>query len=435
MQSSVKPGGAGVRGPQRLIRTVYIARATAFAYCFVALGLLSWDRGAGPAGWIFLALTCLAYPHVAYRVARAARDPIRAEHINLLLDAALLGAWAAQFGFPTWLSYALLSAVTLNNLVNRGLPGLLPSLALFALGAGLWGAVRGFEYQPQTSPLVTALSLFGTIAYTWLVGLIVQRQTRRIVLAREKLRMSEEAYRLITENAGDLIAMIDAEGRWRYVSPSHARILPAADLLPGTDAFRRVHADDDAHARAALRRMIETGEAGEFSMRFVCTDGAVRVFDCSGHAVRDDAGTYSRVVLVSRDVTEVGRQREQLKVAALAFENMDEAIMITAADGRIVTVNKAFSRITGYAAEEVVGRAESEYRLAMQPAEYYAELYAEVVRSGHWAGSTWSRRKGGALYRELRNVSAVRDEAGRITYYVAVFFEIDPSKHVADATA
>ena len=343
--------------------------------------------------------------------------------------------WAAQFGFPTWVSYALLSAATLNNLVNRGLPGLLPSLALFALGAGLWSAARGFEHLPQTSPLITTLSLFGTLAYTWFVGLIVQRQNRRIVLAREKLRMSEEAYRLITENAGDLIAMIDAEGRWRYVSPSYSRILPAADLLPGTDAFRHVHADDAVHTQAILRRMIETGEAAEFSMRFVCTDGTVRVFDCTGRAVRNDAGTYSRVVLVSRDVTEVDRQREQLKVAALGFENMDEAIMITTADGRIVTVNKAFSRITGFAAEEVVGRAESDYRLAMQPAEYYAELYAEVMRSGHWAGSTWSRRKGGALYRESRKVSAVRDEAGGIAYYVAVFFEVDPSKHIAGVTA
>ena len=435
MQSSATRRDGGVRRPQRLVRTVYVARAYCFAYCFVALALLSWDRGAGPAEWAFLVLTFLVYPHVAYRIALAVRDPLRAEHVNLLLDAALFGAWAAQFGFPLWVSYALLSGATLNNLVNRGLRGLLPALALFALGAGAWGAVRGFAYQPQISPLVTALSLIGALAYACLVGLIVQRQTRRIVLAREKLRQSEESYRLISENAGDLIAMVDADGRWRYTSPSHARILPEADLAPGADALRHVHADDVAPVRAALRRMIETGEPDEITLRLNCTDGAVRTFDCSGHAVRDDAGAYSRVVLVSRDVTEVGQQREQLKVAALAFENMDEAIMITAADGRIVMVNKAFSRITGYVAEEVVGRAESDYRLAMQPAEYYADVQAELARSGHWSGSTWSRRKGGALYRELRNVSAVRDDAGRVLYYVAVFFEVDPSKHVAGVSA
>jgi len=435
MQTSARPADAGVRGPQRLVRTVYVARAYCFAYCFVALALLSWDRGAGPAVWACLAVTFLVYPHVAYRVALALRDPLRAEHINLLLDAALFGAWAAQFGFPLWVSYALLSGATLNNLVNRGLPGLLPAIATFALGAGLWGAVRGFVYQPEIGALVTALAIFGALAYACLVGLVVQRQTRRIVLARERLKLSEESYRLISENAGDLIAMVDAEGRWRYTSPSHARILPAADLAPGADAFRHLHPDDVAPARAALRRMIETGETAEITLRLLCTDGAVRVFDCSGHAVRDDTGAWSRVVLVSRDVTEVSQQREQLKVAALAFENMDEAIMISAADGRIVTVNKAFSRITGFAAEEVVGQSEAEYRLAMQPPEYYAEVQAELARSGHWSGNTWSRRKGGALYRELRNISAVRDDAGRIVYYVAVFFEIDQAKHAAGASA
>jgi len=432
MQSSAKPADAvATKGPQRLIHTIYVARAYSFAYIFAALALLSWERGAGPAGWTFLALTFLVFPHLAYRVVLAARDPLRAEHVNLLLDAALFGAWAAQFGFPLWVSYALLSGSTLNNLVNRGLRGLLPALAVFALGAGLWGAVRGYAYEPQIGTLVTALAIFGALAYACLVGLVVQRQTRRMVLARERLRLSEESYRLISENAGDLIAMVDAEGRWRYASPSHARILPEADLTPGADAFRHVHPDDAAAARAALGRMIATGEPAEITLRLQCADGAVRSFDCSGHAVRDDRGAWSRVVLVSRDVTEVGEQREQLKVAALAFENMDEAIMVSAADGRIVTVNKAFSRITGYSAEEGVGRPEAEYRLAMQPAEYYAEVQAELARSGHWSGSSWSRRKGGALYRELRNVSAVRDDAGRIVYYVAVFFELDQTKHAA----
>ncbi len=429
------PEGGFFYAPRRsrFVRTVYLARAYAFAFCFVAIAVLLWQRGAGAGTWVFLALTFLAYPHLAYLNARSAPDPRRAEYINLLLDALLFGMWAAELGYPLWISYALLSGTVLNNLVNRGLRGMLPSFALFALGAVGWGAMRGFDFQPDTGPLATAFGMVGSLAYACTVGAIVHRQTRRLVLAREELRMSEERYRLITENAGDLIAMVDAEGRWRYVSPSYARLLPAGDVLLGTDAFGRVVPGDVARTRSALRRMLETGTEARFGFGLLCADGAVRTFECAGHPVRDAAGAWTRAVLVSRDVTELEASREQLEVAALAFANMSEAIMVAAADGRVVSVNKAFCRITGFPAEEVVGQPEARVRMAMQPASYYDDLYAEVARTGLWRGTTWSRRKDGSVYREWRTVSAVRDEQGGIAYRVEVFFEMDADKRFATA--
>lgn len=415
-------------GPQRLVRTVYIARAWSFAYCFVGLGVLGYERSVGVATWGLLAITFLLYPHLAYLNARSARDPRRVEQANLLLDALLFGAWAAEFGFPLWITYALLSGTVLNNLVNRGAKGLLPSLAVFGLGAVLTGTLHGFEFRPATDALVTGIGFAGALGYACLVGTIVHRQTRRVVLAREELRRSEERYRLIAENAGDLIGLVDAEGRWRYLSPSYLRLLPPGDVLIGTDAFRRVHPEDAERVRGALRRMIASGTDRRFGMRLIRADGEVRTVECAGHPVRDANGEWSRVVLVSRDVTELAESREQLEVAALAFANMTEAIMVATAEGRIVSVNKAFCRITGLAAAEVVGEPETRFRFAMQPPAFHEDLYATVARNGHWAGSTWSRRSDGSVYREWRTVSAVRDEQEHIAYYVSVFFELDDEK-------
>jgi PAS domain S-box-containing protein len=421
--------------PSRLVWTVYVARAYSFAFCFAVIGVLCWERGTGIATWVFLALTFLAYPHLAYFNARSAREPRKAEHLNLLFDSLILGVWAAQLGFPLWITYALISGTVLNNLVNRGVKGLLPSVGLFCIGAVVWGAVRGFEFLPATSTLVTLLGFAGSLSYACAVGAIVHRQTRRVVLAREELRMSEERYRLITENAGDLIAMVDAEGRWRYASPSYVRLLPAGDVLVGTDAFARIHPDDVKRARTALRRMVEGGVDQHFDVRLIRADGEVRALECSGHPVRDATGAWSRAVLVSRDVTELAASREQLKVAALALENMNEAIMVTSADARVVSVNKAFCRITGFAAAEAVGQHEAQFRLAMQPPAYYDAMYAEIARDGHWAGNSWSRRKDGSVYREWRTVSVVRDEQERVAYYVAVFFEMDANKRFSGAVA
>lgn len=122
-----------------MVWTVYVARAWSFVFTYVAIGVLCWERGAGVATWLFLALTFLVYPHLAYLNARSSPNPRATEYYHLLFDALVFGVWAAQLGYPLWIVYPLLAGAVLNNLVIRGPSGLLPSIGLFALGAILWG--------------------------------------------------------------------------------------------------------------------------------------------------------------------------------------------------------------------------------------------------------------------------------------------------------
>jgi len=407
----------------KLTRLNYAVRTGAYAWCFMTIGVHMWERGYGWPAYALLVAQFLAYPHALYWRAMLSPQPNRAERDNLFLDSVFLGVWAAALGFPIWISYNLVGSALLNAVINRGALGMLWAVLCSVAGALLWGLIGGLTWEPQTSSLVTALCVLGAVLYVSVVGYVVFRQTRRLAAARDALGKSEERYRLIAENAADLIAMVDHDGRWLYTSPSYGRLLGDADRAAGADAFRRLHPDDAEQARAAVSRAATTGNPKDLALRLVDRDGRMRQFKTHVHAVSGEPSP-SRVVLVSQDVTDLRESEERLLLAAHALEGMTEAILITAADGTIVTVNRAFSELTGYTRDDVLGQPEKSVRNALQPAEYYDEVFATVRREGFWSGTTWSRRKNGSVYREWRSVRAVKETAGLVTHYVMLFYEV-----------
>ena len=241
----------------------------------------------------------------------------------------------------------------------------------------------------------------------------------------EALRQREEHYRIITENAGDLIAMLDAAGRWVYANPAYRRLLPDAALESGGDALAHLHPEDRDAARAQLEKAIQSGESQEFLYRLIAADGSEHEFQAKAKSF-SHAGV-SRTVVVSTDVTELRQRDKKLAIQANVFENMAEAMMIVAADGTVLSVNRAFTAVTGYGAEEVCGKSESGFRTALQPAEFYDEIHRALEHQGYWTGTSWCRRKDASIYREWRNVSPIRDAAGRATHYVHFFADVSRS--------
>jgi len=168
-------------------------------------------------------------------------------------------------------------------------------------------------------------------------------------------------------------------------------------------------------------------------MRLVDREGRIRQYKTWIHGIsRNDAPP--RLLLVSQDVTDLRESEERLLLAAHALEGMTEAIVITAADGTIVTVNRAFCELTGFSRDDVLGQSEKVIRNALRPPEFYDEVLAAVVREGYWSGTTWARRKNGAVYREWRSMRAVRDPGGTVTHYVIVFSEVGAQRAGIDIT-
>lgn len=119
---------------------------------------------------------------------------------------------------------------------------------------------------------------------------------------------------------------------------------------------------------------------------------------------------------------------EQSRLAANALENTAEGVMIFDANRRIVSVNKAFTSITGYAPDEAIGRDPEFLRSSEHDDAFYAELWGVIHETGLWKGEMWRRRKNGEIYPEWRSITAVKGQEGKVSHYVAVFDDISQVK-------
>lgn len=122
------------------------------------------------------------------------------------------------------------------------------------------------------------------------------------------------------------------------------------------------------------------------------------------------------------------RAEGELQLAAKVFEQSREGITITDAQRNIVSINKAFSEITGYSEAEVLGRNPSLLSSGRQDADFYRAMWQAIDEQGSWADEIWNRRKGGDVYPEWLSISRVVDAGGATTHYIGIFSDITRHK-------
>ena len=126
-------------------------------------------------------------------------------------------------------------------------------------------------------------------------------------------------------------------------------------------------------------------------------------------------------------LTERREAEDSMRIAAVTFDTQ-EGIMITQPDGEILRVNQAFQDITGYTAEEVIGKNPRIFQSGRHDAAFYQTMWASITTTGKWTGEIWDKRKNGEIYPKFINISAVRDDTQRVTHYVAMFRDISTLK-------
>lgn len=123
---------------------------------------------------------------------------------------------------------------------------------------------------------------------------------------------------------------------------------------------------------------------------------------------------------------------QSLRLAAAVFDSASEGIIITASDGRILRVNPAFTTVTGYRPEEVIGRNPRMFSSGRQDTDFYRTLWHMVQTTGRWQGEIWNRRKNGEVYPEWLSISSIHAPSGELDYFVATFSDITERKRDED---
>ena len=260
-------------------------------------------------------------------------------------------------------------------------------------------------------------------------ALIVFRDNLFKVAQAEERIKNEAILRLHHEALGAIsqgVWIADAELGITYANPAFEAISGYSESeILGQTPFFLLHSNGET--LATLGETLLSGRSFYGQLANFRKDGTPFWGDLSINPVRNLAGNSTHFVGVIRDITEHRMLQQELRIAATAFESL-HGVMVTNTKGLILRVNKAFTEMTGYQAEEVVGKSPSILKSGRHEAAFYADMWRQLEVAGAWYGEIWDRRKNGEIFPKWQTISAVKGADGVITHYVAAFSDISESK-------
>lgn len=243
----------------------------------------------------------------------------------------------------------------------------------------------------------------------------------------QALRQSEEKLRLHVERLSLAVIEWDLDFRVIHWNPAAEKIFGyPADQVIGRSGHMLIPEDARTHFGAVWKEVAE-GRGNQCINENLTAGGRRILCEWYNTPLTTTDGTVIGVASLAEDITQRQAVEAELRLAATAFET-DEAIMITGSNGAILRVNEAFSRITGYRQEEVIGRNPRMFKSGLHSADFYFEIWRSLEQAGRWQGELWNRRKNGEVYPERKTITAVRSEDGQLTHYVAISSDITELK-------
>ncbi|MTJ83466.1 MAG: diguanylate cyclase [Telmatospirillum sp.] len=266
---------------------------------------------------------------------------------------------------------------------------------------------------------------------------VLQRTARHAIergRAARDLKESEQKLRTLIDVSPDAILLCDGK-EILFANARAMAILGAAgwhDLI-GIDPSRLfVPTDWRRLIHSQTRASSEPGDFEPFRLegRLIRRDGSLFDAEVTVAAVRHQHRPAFEMIV--RDITERIVSERHRHLASIFFETTDEAVIVTDETNTIVAVNPAFERVTGYRGGEVLGLNPRILASGRHGRDFYQAMWSTLLRTGHWHGDVWNRRKNGEIYVQRLTLSLIRDSEGRVVNHIGVSSDITDEQQEAE---
>lgn len=240
-------------------------------------------------------------------------------------------------------------------------------------------------------------------------------------LAVTALHESERNFRQLMENIGGVFWLMDARsGEPIYISPAFIDLweYPLDAMKDGQQfLLDTIHPEDYVRINRLLEMHGWLGLSAEY--RILTPDGTIRWINTRSFPIHDGNGEIYRVAGFSIDVSERHQLAEEREMMAWALEQSADSVMITDINGIILYVNAAFEAITGYAADEVIGKKPAILKSGFHDLKFYETVWRNLANGLPFTDVFINRRKDGELYYEAKTITPVSSASGELTHYVS----------------
>lgn len=252
---------------------------------------------------------------------------------------------------------------------------------------------------------------------------------RRQIKIQEALDSSEIRFRTLSEVSTVGIFHTDNERNCLYVNKQWSQITGMGlEQALGRGWMQGLHPDDATRVGGELDRATETRAPFKSEYRFLRPDGEIRWVLGQAREEVDTQGNVSGYAGTLTDITERKLAEEKMQLATLVYDTSIEAMMVTDADGTIITVNPAFTQMTGYAPDEIIGKTPRVLRSDRHDQAFYQAMWQDIIATGRWQGEIWDRRKNGEVYPKRLTINTSSSQDGTTIRRVSLFSDITEQK-------